>query len=252
VVGTIRLAKEGLMDPALLADAAFVAPAPFSDVEAGWLGFAARARVLIVNNRLVPVGQGPKTLAALADPRWKGKIGMAKPLFGTTATHVACLFAKLGPDKAKGLLLGLKRNDISIESGNRQVARQVAAGELAMGLTDTDDAMVEINRASDVRIVYLDTGPDEMGTLFIPNTVCAIKGGPHPLAARRLIAFLVTLDVERLLAECPSRQIPLNPAFEGDLPVKRPGEIPAMTVDFGAAADLWDKAAAFAAKHFTR
>jgi iron(III) transport system substrate-binding protein len=49
-----------------------------------------------------------------------------------------------------------------------------------------------------------------MGTLLIPNTVALVKGGPHPEAAKRLIDYLLSREVEAKLAFCPSVQMPLR------------------------------------------
>ena len=62
-----------------------------------WYGFAARARVLIVNKNQ----RHPKSIRDLTDPQWHDRCGVAKPLFGTTATHAACLFAAWGDADAK-------------------------------------------------------------------------------------------------------------------------------------------------------
>jgi len=251
IVHTIRLAKQGVLDTYKSPSGAGI-PDAFKDPEGRWHGFAARARILIVNNDLVPEGREPRTLAELTQPRWKGKVAIAKPPFGTTGAHVACLFAHLGPEKARKLLMDLKANGVRIEAGNRQVAERVAAGDLHVGLTDTDDAMGEIDRGSKVRIVYLDVGPDQTGTLFIPNTLSIVKSCPHPAAARRLVDYLLSAEVEAMLAQSPSAQIPLNPAVEVQARVKGPRDVRAMPIDFARAADQWDAALEFATEQFTR
>ncbi len=137
-----------------------------------------------MNTKLVGEADRPKRIKDLLDPRWKGKIGIAKPLFGTTATHAACLFVAWGDEKAKAFFRDLKANAVQVLSGNKQVATAVGSGQLAFGLTDTDDAMGEVDAGSPVVIVYPDRNAGELGTLFIPNTLALIKGSPHPEAAR--------------------------------------------------------------------
>ncbi len=66
-----------------------------------WHGLAGRARVRLVNAKSVDESERPTSVYDMTDPKWRGKIGLAKPLFGTTATHAACLFAHLGEEKAK-------------------------------------------------------------------------------------------------------------------------------------------------------
>src|SRR5208282_4856132 len=100
ILNTIRLKERGLLQPYRPRHAEDV-PAAFKDPDGNWFGFAARARILLVNTRSVSEADRPKGLADLVNPRWKGKIGIAKPLFGTTATQAACLFAVWGEEKAK-------------------------------------------------------------------------------------------------------------------------------------------------------
>ncbi len=175
---------------------------------------------------------------------------IAKPLFGTTATHAACLFAAWGDAKAKEYFTDLKANGVQVLSGNKQVATAVGSGQAAFGLTDTDDAMGEIAAGSPVAIVYPDRDPGALGTLFIPNTLAVIKGAPHPEAARALADHLLSPEVEAALANGPGAQIPLLKTTEVSARVETPRTVHAMPVDFEEAAALWDKVAAFLADEF--
>ena len=249
VLNTLRLERAGLLRP-YHSKAAEAYPAQDRSPKDLWFGFAARARVLIVNTNQVPEERRPKSIRDLADPQWYERCAIAKPLFGTTATQAACLFAAWGDDKAKDFFRDVKHN-ARIESGNKQVAEAVAAGTLAFGLTDTDDAIVEIEKAMPVAIIYPDQAADQPGTLYIPNTLALIKGSPHPAEAERLVEYLLSGDVERRLADGPSAQIPLRPGVPASPRVKTPPEIRAMEVDWSAAADKWDTAAEFLKAEFT-
>jgi iron(III) transport system substrate-binding protein len=215
-----------------------------------WYGFAARARVIVVNTNRVGPERRPKSVRDLTDPQWYEQCGIAKPLFGTTATHATCLFAAWGDDEAKDFLLGVKRN-ARIMSGNKQVAQAVGGTTLAFGLTDTDDALIEIERGMPVEIVYPDQGEGQPGTLFIPNTLALIKGSPHPEEAEKLLDYLLSSDAERRLADGPSAQIPLRKGVPASPRVKTPGQVRAMEVDWSAAAGKWDTAAEFLTNEFT-
>ncbi len=249
IINTIRLKQEGLLQPCAPPEAANY-PEQFKDPDGYWFGFAARARVLIVNTDLVKAGQEPQSIFDLTDPRWKGKVGIAKPLFGTTASHIACLFAALGEQRAAKWLVDLKANDIQIMSGNRGCAQAVGKGQLRCALTDTDDAMLELAAGRPVKIVYLDTGPEQIGTLFIPNTLSVIKGCPNPEGAEKLINYLLSVEVETKLANGPSAQIPLNKKFTGRARVKTPQQIKPMKIDLSEAAKRFEQAAKHIEKHF--
>jgi iron(III) transport system substrate-binding protein len=249
ILNTIRLQKAGLLEN-YKSSAGEPYSAMFRDPAGAWHGFAGRARVLIVNKDLVPEAERPTSINDLVDPKWKGKIGIAKPIAGTTASHVACLFASMGPEPAKEFLRKLKANEVKIYSGNKQLALGAAQGAIAFGLTDTDDAIIEIERGQPVAIVYPDRAQDQIGTLFIPNTISIIKGGPNPDAAKALIDYLLTPDVEAKLAQCPSAQIPLNPEVDIKPRVETPKTVKAMEIDFTQAAAQWDEVAKFMEREF--
>jgi iron(III) transport system substrate-binding protein len=250
ILHTLRLQKAGLL-AAYHPPIAEKYPAAFRSPDGFWHGFAARARVLLVNTKLVPENERPKSIYDLADPKWKGRVGIAKPLFGSTATQAACLFAVLGEEKAKDFYRKIKDNSIFTLSGNKQVAMSVSGGHLAFGMTDSDDAIIEVEKGMPVVIVYPDQEEGGLGTLFIPNTLAIIRGCPHEANARRLVDYLLSPEVEKQLAEGASAQIPLNPEVKTKVRIETPKTIKAMKVDFAAAADMWEKAAKFIKDEFT-
>ncbi len=248
---TVRLGRQGLLD-VYRPKIAERYPAMYRSPDGLWHGLAARARILLVNTKNVPKEQWPRSIHDLTDPKWKGQIGMAKPLFGTTATHAACLFAAWGDEKARAFYDKLKENGVSTLSGNKQVAEAVSKGEIAFGITDTDDAYEAIHDGWPVEIIYPDQGQGEIGTLYIPNTLAVVKGAPHAAEARRLVDYLLSPEVETKLAQGPSVQVPLNPDVTVQPPIKTPRTIRAMQVDFDKAAEKWDDAAKYLRERFAR
>jgi iron(III) transport system substrate-binding protein len=245
ILHTLRLEKMGLLET-YRSPMAEPFPEQFVSAKNQWHGLAARARVLIVNTDLIPdPDQRPNSIYDLADPKWKGRCAMARPLFGTTATHAAVLFSELGEEAAVKLLTEIAGN-ASIEGGNKQVALKVASGQYAFGITDTDDAIIELNNANPVAIIFPDQAEGQLGTLLIPNTLAIIKNGPNPERAKRLVDRLLKPDIEERLAKGSSAQIPLSNAVEMNSPVepKNP-RLNVMEVDFNAAAEAWDEAKRF-------
>lgn len=251
ILNTLRLQKQGLLEPYVSPHAGDF-PAMYRSPDGLWYGFAARARVLIVNTERVPESERPRSIRDLADPKWKGQTAIAKPLFGTTATHAACLFAAWGDAKAQEFFRSLKANQVQILAGNKRVAMSVAAGQTAFGLTDTDDAVGELEKGAPVAIVYPDQEPDGLGTLFIPNTIALVAGAPHAEQAKRLIDYLLSPEVEARLAAGPSAQIPLGSHCEAKTRVATPQTVRPMQVDFQAAADRWEEAARFVSQEFSQ
>lgn len=240
ILATLRLGQQGILEP-YASPSAKAFPEQYRADDDTWTAFAARVRVLIVNTKLLPQRKDwPTSINELTDPRWNGKVGLAKPQFGTTASHAACLFALWGDEEAKTFFQNLRKNDVRVLPGNKQVAVAVGQGRLPLGLTDTDDALAEIAAGNPVEMVFLDhrhpRNGQSQGALLIPNTVALVKNGPNPDHGRKLIDFLLRPEVERKLALAKGRQIPLNPEVEvADMP--RPERV--LSIDFSSAASRW-------------
>jgi iron(III) transport system substrate-binding protein len=189
-------------------------PTQFQDEENTHTGFSARARVILVNTELVTDLADIRGMESFLDPRWKGNTAIANPLFGTTSYHVAALFAAWGAEKAKRYFEALKENGCRIVSSNGEVRRLVSKGEVAFGLADTDDARVAELEGAPVRMVFpdQDSGGDwgGLGTLLVPSATCLIEGGPHPEEGRKFIDYLLSPEVEQMLAEMECAQMPLR------------------------------------------
>jgi iron(III) transport system substrate-binding protein len=206
-------------------------PERFRASDGTWTGFAARARVFLVNSQLVAEDEMPQSIQALADPRWRSRAAIANPLFGTTTMHVAALFAAWGDDKARAFLESLKKNDVRIASSNGEVKRLVVSGEVAFGLTDTDDAHQAVEAGAPVRVVYPDQ--DALGTLFMPTSVVLMKGGPNPDRGQRLIDCLLSTEVEKRMA-ASAAHMPLRPGVKTPPQVRSASELTAMAVDYAS------------------
>ncbi len=195
-------------------------PPVFKDKDGYWTGFACRARVFIYNTNMLKKDEVPTSMLDLIRPKWQGRFTMAYPLLGTAATHMGALYSHLGKEQAEEYLNKLEQNKTLIVAGNSVVRDVVAAGQVPLGLTDTDDALVAMARNLPVDMIF----PDQngMGTFMIPNTVALIKGCPHPEQAKKLIDFLLSLEVEALLARSESGNLPVRES------VQHPDNIPPM------------------------
>jgi len=222
------LKEKGISQPYFSENAKGI-PENFKDKDGYWTGFSARARVLIVNKE---VESEPKSIFDLASPGWKGRAVIANPLFGTTTAHVAALFTVLGDEKARAFMEALKRNEVAISTSNGESADLVASGRYDFSLVDSDDAINRIRQGRPVKMVYPDQGEKGLGCFIVPNVVVLIKGARHPEAARRLIDYLLTPQVEKKLAFADCAQIPLHKGVEIPPGLRPLDKIKVMEVDY--------------------
>jgi iron(III) transport system substrate-binding protein len=179
-------------------------PGPFTS-------FGARARCLVINTNQVPAElPPPDSLLALTNVLWRGRVAIAFPQFGTTATHFHVLRQVWGDERWQAWCRGLLANEVRVLDGNSTVVRMVGRGEAWIGLTDTDDVVAGQRDGLPVQ-----RGPVLPGTsLFIPNTVGIVRGAPHPGNAQQLADYLGQPATVKRLLEAGAIQYSGMPAPE--------------------------------------
>lgn len=248
---TILLGRRGLLEPYDSPAAADI-PSRFRDAEHRWTALAARARVLAFSSQTDGSNSRgdatetakharmfPTTWEQLADPEFAKDLSMANPLFGTTRGHVAAMFALWGKERGRAFLTRLREGGVRIADGNSSAVRDVIAGRSRLAATDSDDVWVAQRAGEFVDLIYPDMG--DGGTLLIPCSVAILKDASPREEARRLVDFLVSAEVERMLAESDSRNIPVRETLRQELGMTWPA---ASHVDYGDVAGAMDEAAA--------
>jgi len=253
---TIELADDGVLASYTSEETADW-PRRRRDADRRWYAFAARARVIVYSPRRVAPDEVPRTWMDLADPRWKDRIAMADPRFGTTGGHLGAAAAYWDLFEEDGFfervfLAGLARNGVKLlPSGNAGTVRAVISGEADLGLTDTDDVWAARAQGHQVELAYprhhRNSNASGGGTLLIPNTIALIAGCPHPEAGGRFIDFMLSEDAERMLAESVSHNIPLRSDLADAYPDYTAPD--PLEVDFAEAARRRDHAVAMAMKY---
>lgn len=226
---TALLAREGLLEPfAVRGEADFPGgwPEHLRAPDRTWYGFALRARVIAYNSNRLTRASVPTRLRDLTDAAWAGKVGMARPQFGTTRTHIAALVAVAGESQVRDWLSQMKAQGLRLYDGNSGVVQAIAHGEIEIGLTDTDDCFAA--DANNWPVAFVFETPDKQGARFtglpspgplaIPNTVARLRGSPNPNHAQRLADYLISSRVERLLAQSDSRNLPVRESLAKEFP----------------------------------
>jgi iron(III) transport system substrate-binding protein len=210
ILQTIKLKENNVLDKYKSKNADTL-PNKFIDSKEYYTTFGGRLRVFIVNTDILEESQYPKSVFDIISPDYDlSKIAIAKPLFGTTATHVAALYAKLEENDVYDFFSTVSNSKINIVDGNSQVRDLVSSGKLAYGLVDSDDALSAINKGLPVKIVFPDQNDNMIGTLLIPNSVSMIKNGPNNNNAKLFIDYLLKVDTIENLIESGWCQVSLR------------------------------------------
>jgi len=233
LANTVALAQDGLLE-AYASPAAQDLPAQWRDPEGRWTGFAARARILIVNTELLPDQKDwPKSYKDLVDPKWKGRCAVARPKTGTTMTHFTALQRALGDGPFEAFVAGMFANEVRFLNSNGATMREVREGKIPWAFTDTDDYHVAKLKGFPVACVFPDQEEGGLGTMVIPNSVGIVKGCPDLVNAKRLVDKIVSRQTEALLAAADGAQMPLRAGVPGpkDPAIKAIGSFRAMAWD---------------------
>jgi iron(III) transport system substrate-binding protein len=211
VVYMIQLQRQGLLatlDSPAVADW----PAQFRGPDGQWHGLALRQRVIAWSPARVSAVDAPRSLEDLLDPKWKGRLAMANPQFGTTGGDVASWFAHYGDGRAKEILRQLAANAKRVE-GNSVAVREVERNLVDVCLTDSDDVFAARERG--VRLDMAPLDQDGRGAMTFPNTVALIRNGPNAAEARLLAEFILQ-HAEVHLANSEARNQPVRVTMPDD------------------------------------
>jgi iron(III) transport system substrate-binding protein len=215
LLGTCELQEQGVLAPYRGSGFARI-PDQFKDPEGHWAGFAARLRVYIVNTDRIPAD------TAAIDARLAGdadltRATIAQPLFGTTLTHYTVLAGAWGEEKLQVWHKDLLRRGIREVKGNAATKNLVADGSCDFGFTDSDDYFAAHDEKKPVALLPVRV---EGKTICIPNSVAIIRGTGRLAAAQKLVDYLLSAETELRLAKSESRQVPLGPVDEQEIPAE--------------------------------
>lgn len=242
---TIRLADAGVLAPYASPAAADI-PTQLKDPSHLWAGSALRVRVIGVTvdpspaKRTAPLLPN-ESIHDLLRPELKGRVAIANPRAGTTSGHVAALYVLWGDDKARQFFRDLRDNDVKVLGGNGDVAAEVARGTVWAGLTDNDDVDNLRREGGAIRAVLPDQNGD--GTLAIPCTVALVAGAKNSDAAKKLIDYLLSSEVETRLIEAGFAHHSARAAAPTSATSSAGASFKSMPVDYRAVAKILDRAA---------
>ncbi len=162
----------------------------------GWVLMGYRTRRIVVNTNLLPLAKAPHTFSEGTNEVWRGKVALAYPMFGTTATHFLALRQHWGDAAWQAWCRALVANKPILVDGNSVAVKQVGGGEALFGFTDSDDVASEQREGLPVT-----TQPLNEESLIVHNTAGVVRSGPHPVEAQKLFEYLQSAEVQNRLLE---------------------------------------------------
>jgi iron(III) transport system substrate-binding protein len=200
-------------------------PARYSSAQGAWVGVSARVSVMVCNTSKVSPASLPGSILALAQPRWKGKLGVApsESDFQPLITAIAKVY---GAAAAEKWLEGIEANS-KIYPDNETVVTQVNNGESAIGLINhyywyrLRDEVGPGHVQSALH--YFDAG--DPGELVDVSGAGVLKSSGHAAAAQQFLAYLVSAAAQHIIATSESYEYPLGSGVQTAKPLRPFAEI---------------------------
>lgn len=158
--------------------------------------FGTRTRQWVWNTNQISMASIPKDLFTLTNAHWRSKVAIALPLFGSTSTHFQILRQKWGKERWEQWCRGLIANDVITVDGNSVVVQLVGRGEVALGITDSDDIRAGLKN----QLPIAGKSIVEDG-FIIRNSIGYIAGSPFQNLSKRLAEYLQSNSVKDSLIE---------------------------------------------------
>ncbi len=219
-----HLNREGLLAQVDRSTLAAV-PARFSSRSGNWVGVSARVSVLVYNTRLLSGAELPNSILELAQPKWKGKVGIAPS--ETDFQPLVTAITKLdGAAAAEKWLSAIKANS-KIYPDNEAVVTQVNNGESTVGLINhyywyrLRDEVGQSGLHSALHYY----APRDPGYLLNVSGAAVLKSSSHQAAAQAFLEFLVSKEGQEVIAHSHSEEYPLRPGVSSAAGLRPLGEL---------------------------
>ncbi len=204
------LAGKGLLAsvaPSTLANT----PSRFNSPRGTWVGVTARVSVMAYNTKLLTPNQLPRSVMELADPQWKGKIGIAgsETDFQPIVTSIAKAH---GDAAAERWLEGVKANAGSHSyPDNETLVAQINSGQVALGVINQYYWYREKAQVGEAglhsAIAYF--APRDPGYVIDVSGAGVLKSTSHMAEAQRFLAFLTSTAGQEIIAHSDSFEYPI-------------------------------------------
>jgi iron(III) transport system substrate-binding protein len=160
-------------------------------------GFNLLMQTFMVNTKVMPVDQAPKSWRDLGAARFKGKYIFANPsLSGSAYGQFAQILQLHGWDVGSRLI----RNAV-VTTSSKLVWQNVSKGEIGAGVTGDNNVVKRAKQGFPVVAVY----PSE-GTALRFSANALIKGAPNMANAKVLLDFINSREAHSLSVKVTSRR----------------------------------------------
>src|SRR5258708_26196652 len=153
----------------------------------------------------------PSRLEDFTRVNFQGKLACASMAEATTIAQFAAIRIARGNAYAEELLDRFCANDLRVHQSNLETRQALAREDLAAALANSSNVHVFYMDGNPVGEAWLDQEDGGLGTHVEAHTLAILKGCKHPEQARDFVDFVLSAEVQSLLARLYG-ETPVNPA----------------------------------------
>ena len=172
----------------------------YRDDEGRWVGTSGRSRVLVYSTDALSEDEVPDSVFDLADPRWKGRVGIA-PTNASFQAFVTAMRLSAGDDATRQWLLDLEKNDPKEYEKNTPIVEAVAAGEVDLGLVNHYYLYLVREEQPDAPIANHFLAAGDPGALVSVAGVGVLESADEASTAERFVEFLLSPEAQRFYVD---------------------------------------------------
>jgi iron(III) transport system substrate-binding protein len=238
--GSLERARElGLLLPLVMPTVEEAVPPAYRAHDNSWIGLSGRFWILVYNTTMVnPTDL--KSILELADPKWMGKIGIPNAGSEYLQAGASVIKAVYGEDRTRRFLEGLKVNaGTHVYGKSSQIVEAVAKGQVPIGLVNHYYIYRYLaeHPKTPIAPLMLDQHSEGMGAIMNVAGVAITKQSRRVEAAKRLIAFLVSREGQKMFADL-NKEYPVRTDVPADPTLPERGTIRTAAVALGNLARL--------------
>ena len=187
-------------------------PNQYNSAQGDWVGVSARVSTIVYNPKLISADQLPTSVTQMAEPRYRGKLGIA-PSETDFQPIVTAVDQASGPTATTSWLKGLKTNAGSHNyPNNEDLVNDVNRGTVAFGVVDQYywyRVQAELGKAKmHSQLAYF--APRDPGYVVDVSGAAVLKSSKHQAEAQKFLAFLVSRSGQETISKGDSYEYPLD------------------------------------------
>jgi iron(III) transport system substrate-binding protein len=190
-----------------------------------WLSITAWPRTAMVNWATLgrDPAKWPKRFEDLADPLFKDKVLIASTQESIVTSYFAAMRVAKGDEWTSAVIDRVLDNGMRVYKSHAQERNALVREGYGVALVNSSNAHVFFLEGNAVGEAWLDQEEGGLGTLVETHTIAVLRGARNPAAARSFVDFILSREIQELLARIYGEG-PVNPAALGGS-VRPVGEI---------------------------